>query len=383
LKILISPNAFKGSLSAAAAARAMAAGARRAGAGIRTVELPVADGGDGLVEILNDALGGTMCSLRVRGPLLQPLRASFCHVPRKKLAVIEMAAASGLVLLREEERDPTRTSTAGTGDLIAHALTLGATHIIVGIGGSATNDGGAGMAEALGVRFLDRAGRPVAPTGGSLGRISSIDMRGLDRRARRVTIEAVCDVTNPLVGPDGAARVYGPQKGATPAQVDELENGLANLAGVVKRDLGIDVRKLPGGGAAGGLGAGLHAFLGAALRPGVDVVLDLLEFDRQVASADLVLTGEGALDEQTAFGKAPAGVAERAKRQNVPCIAIAGSVKPNLGSCHSVGISAAFSLCQSPVELQDAMANAPAYITAVAEQAVRAFIAGRPRSAKR
>jgi glycerate kinase len=264
----------------------------------------------------------------------------------------------------------------GTGELILAALDLGVKKIGVGIGGSATNDGGVGMATALGVRFLDRQGDVVRPLGRNLVDIAHIDMSGLDSRLSQVTIEAVCDVDNPLVGEAGAAAVYGPQKGATLKQVRLLEAGLVNLARVIKADLGKDVTGLPGGGAAGGLGAGLYAFLGAALRPGVEVVLDMVNLDEKLENADLVFTGEGQIDFQTVFGKAPAGVGRRAQRKNIPCIALAGSVGENLGDLHEQGISAVFSLCAGPMSLQDAMDDAGGFITRSTQQILRCFLAG-------
>ena len=244
----------------------------------------------------------------------------------------------------------------------------------MGIGGSATNDGGVGMAAALGMRFLDAAGNAVAPIGGALGQIRRIDPSGLDPRLATVRCEAICDVDNPLLGPRGAAQVYGPQKGASPAQVEELEAGLAHLADVIAADLGLDVRDLPGAGAAGGLGAGLHAFLGAELRRGVDLVLDLVGLDDQLAGADLVITAEGQIDYQTAFGKAPAGVAQRAKAQGIPCLAIAGGIGERITDLHRIGIDAVFSLCPGPISLEQAMEAGSTLLQAATEQVVRCFL---------
>jgi glycerate kinase len=282
-----------------------------------------------------------------------------------------------LALLAKERLNPLLTTTWGTGELIKAALDLECCHLIIGIGGSATNEGGIGMAAALGARFLDRNGHPVEPIGSALPRIEQIELTDLDPRLAAARIEVVCDVDNPLLGERGAARVYSPQKGATPEQIEILEAGLAHLAVVIERDLGLDVRDLAGAGAAGGLGAGLKAFLKAELRSGVELVLDLVEFEEQLRGADLVLTAEGQIDFQTASGKAPAGVAERARACGVPCIAIAGSVGSGLDALHDLGIHAVFSLCPGPVSLEQAMASGSAYLAAVAEQAVRAFLAGR------
>lgn len=373
MKIVLAPNAFKGSLTATQAASAMEHGVRTAFPDAEVRKVPVADGGDGLAEVLIDALGGEARAATVRGPLGQPVRATLCHVPARGLAVVEMAAASGLALLAPHERNPALTTTYGTGELIRAALDLGARRVVVGIGGSATNDGGIGMAAALGMRFLDGAGNDVAPIGGALGQIRRIDPSGLDPRVAAVRCEAICDVDNPLLGPRGAARVYGPQKGASSAQVEALEAGLAQLADVIATDLGLDVRDLPGAGAAGGLGAGLHAFLGAELRRGVDLVLDLVGLDEQLAGVDLVITGEGQIDHQTAFGKAPAGVAQRAKARGIPCLAIAGAIGERIGDLHPLGIDAIFSLCPGPISSKQAMEEAAALLRAATEQVVRCF----------
>jgi len=313
----------------------------------------------------------------VTGPLGQSREAAFCYVPQMRFAAVEMALASGLALLEPDRRNPDRTTTVGTGQLIAAALDLDVQRIGVGIGGSATNDGGIGMASALGVRFLDARGVPVEPIGGALARIRHIDMSGLDPRVAGVQIEAVCDVDNPLCGPTGAAHVFGPQKGASPEQVKALDAGLANLADVIAADLGLEVRDLPGAGAAGGLGAGLKAFLGAELRRGVDMVLDLVGLETKLAGADLVITGEGQIDFQTVFGKAPAGVGAMAKARGIPCVAIAGSVGDDLGDLYDTGIDAVFALANGPLTLDQSMANAGPLLARATEQAVRLFAAAR------
>ncbi len=376
VKIVLAPNAFKGCLTATQAAEAMARGVTRACPTADIARVPVADGGDGLADVLVNALRGEARAATVAGPRGDPVVASFCHVASRRLAAVEMAAASGLALLRKDRRNPLLTTTRGTGELIAAALDLGISHLIVGIGGSATNDGGIGMATALGARFLDADGVPVEPVGGALAAIRRIDLGGLDARLAGVRVEAICDVDNPLLGERGAARVYGPQKGATPEQVQTLDAGLANLAAVIERDLGPDVRELPGAGAAGGLGAGLKAFLGAELRRGVDLVLDLVGLDEHLRGADLVLTAEGRIDFQTAFGKAPAGVGKRARALGVPCFAIAGGLGGGLGPLHELGIDAVFSLCPEPVSLERAMAAGGDFLAAATEQIVRAFVAG-------
>ncbi len=377
MKVVLAPNAFKGCLTASEAARAMASGAIRVLPAADTVQVPVADGGDGLVDVSIEALGGAPCRHTVTGPRFDPVEATYCYVESLDLATIEMALASGLALLPENHRDPMQTTTLGTGELIIAALDQGVGRIGVGIGGSATNDGGIGMATALGIRFLDETGAAVNPVGGELNRIRRIDMAGRDPRVETVRFEAVCDVDNPLCGPNGASAVYGPQKGATPEQVRILDEGLANLADVIQHELGRDVRDLPGAGAAGGLGAGLHAFLGAELRRGVDLVLDLVGLADKLAGADLVMTGEGQIDFQTVFGKAPAGVARAARAAGVPCIAIAGSVGDDLGDLHAVGLDAVFSLASGPLTLERCMADAATLLEKSTEQALRCFLAGR------
>jgi glycerate kinase len=377
MKVVIAPNAFKGCLTASEAARAMASGTLRALPAADVVQVPVADGGDGLVDVSIEALGGVACRHTVAGPRFEPVEATYCYVEALDLATIEMALASGLALLPPDRRDPTCTTTLGTGELIVAALDKGVGRIGVGIGGSATNDGGIGMAAALGIRFLDATGAAVEPVGGELGRIRRIDMAGRDPRVENVRFEAVCDVDNPLCGPNGASTVYGPQKGATPEQVRMLDDGLANLADVIQRELGLGVRDLPGAGAAGGLGAGLHAFVGAELRRGVDLVLDLVGLENKLKGADLALTGEGQINFQTVFGKAPAGVAQAARAAGVPCVAIAGSVGDDLGDLHAVGLDAVFSLASGPLTLERCMSDATALIEKATEQALRCFLAGR------
>jgi glycerate kinase len=333
MKIVTAPNAFKGSLTATEAAIAMEAGIRRILPDAEVVKVPVADGGDGLVDVAVEALNGEMCSLTVTGPRNSPVEANFCYVKSMNMVTVEMALASGLALLPDDLQDPTLTTTFGTGELIKAGLDLGVSRINVGIGGSATNDGGMGMAQALGVRFLDKEGRELPGIGGSLASIARIDLSGLDPRIKETTIEAVCDVENPLYGPGGAAFVYGPQKGATPEQVEKLDQGLENFAELIQKDMGIDVANMPGAGAAGGLGAGLHAFLGAKLCKGIDLMFDLVGLPDKLSGADLALTGEGQIDFQTVFGKAPGGVGAAAKAQGIPCFAIAVPLAKNLATC--------------------------------------------------
>lgn len=377
MKIVLAPNAFKGSLTAIEAAIAMEAGIRKILPRAEVVLVPVADGGDGLMAVAVEALNGEIRTLKVRGPREHNLEANYGYVKSRNLVIIEMALASGLALLPEKLQDPTLTTTYGTGELIKAGLDLGVSQINVGIGGSATTDGGIGMAQALGVRFLDKNGRELPGIGKSLTAITRIDISGLDPRIKETTIKAVCDVDNPLYGPSGAALVYGPQKGANLKQVQALDDGLRNLARRIKTDMGMDVGDMPGAGAAGGLGAGLHFFLGAQLCKGIELIFELIGLDEKLSGADLVFTGEGQIDFQTVFGKAPGGVGTAAKAQGIPCFAIAGSIGKDLGDLHESGITAVFSLCPGPMSLEESMKFAKENITRVTEQAIRTFIAGR------
>ena len=327
MRIVIAPNAFKGSLSALEAADAIGEGVRAAAPDADLVLVPIADGGDGTVDALVAATHGERRTLRVRGPLGDPVDAHYGMVDGGSTAVVEMARAAGLALVPSEKRDPRVTATYGVGELLQHAFDEGARHFIVGIGGSATNDGGAGMAQALGYHLLDENGHELPPGGLALSRLARIHTGGVHANWKEAQVEVACDVTNPLTGPSGASAVYGPQKGATPEMVAELDAALRRLAEVIRRDLGVDVEQLPGAGAAGGLGAGLVAFTGARLRPGAEMVMEALKLDDKLKGADLVITGEGRLDSQTArFGKGPAAVARHARNAGIPVIAIGGSV---------------------------------------------------------
>ena len=327
MRIVIAPNAFKGSLSAVEAAEAIGEGVRVAMQDAELVLVPIADGGDGTVDALVAATQGERRALRVRGPLGDPVDAEYGLIDDGSTTVIEMAKAAGLALVPKERRDPRVTSTYGVGELLQHAYDAGARHFIVGIGGSATNDGGAGMAQALGYHLLDESGLELPPGGLALRRLARIHVGGVHANWKESEVDVACDVTNPLTGPSGASAVYGPQKGATPEVVAELDAALHHLAEIIRRDLGVDVEPLPGAGAAGGLGAGLVAFAGARLQPGAEIVMAALDLDRRLTGAQLVITGEGRLDSQTArFGKGPAAVARHAKSAGIPVVAIGGSV---------------------------------------------------------
>lgn len=375
MRIVAAPNAFKGSMDARQAAEAMKRGVLAAAPLTEVTCVPVADGGDGLTEVMVEALGGSLVEKNVQGPRFEEQAAQFCLAG--DVAVIEMARASGLALLAKEQQDPTKTSTFGTGELIGAALGAGVRRIVVGIGGSATCDGGIGMASALGFKFLSRRGEVIKPIGGNLQLIHSIDGEGVDPRLENIVLEAVCDVTNPLVGKTGASYVYSPQKGATPEQVQVLDEGLRHLADVVERDMGVIIHDLEGAGAAGGLGGGLHAFLGAELKNGIDLVIDMVGLEEKIAGADLVLTSEGQIDFQTKYDKAPAGVARVARRQGVPCIAVCGGIGERVDELHEIGMTAVFSLCRGPQSLESAMLDGFDLLTRQVEQVVRAFMAGR------
>jgi len=376
VKIVVAPDSFKECLPAEAVADAMAGGVRAAAPGAEVVCVPMADGGEGTVRALVAATGGKVHVARATGPLGEPVEAELGMLGDGHTAVVEMAAASGLPLVPPDRRDPMAATTYGTGELILAALELGATRLVLGIGGSATVDGGAGMAEALGARFLDDARQPIPRGGGGLALLARIDLAGLDPRLAGLACDVACDVDNPLVGPRGAARVYGPQKGATPAMVEALDAGLARLADAVERDLGVAVRDVPGAGAAGGLGAGLMAFLGARLRSGVELVIQAVGLEERLRGADLVLVGEGQMDAQSAYGKVPVGVSRLARGLGVPAVAVVGSLGEGYEAVHDEGIAACFSILDRAMGLEEAFRRAEKLLARAAQEAVRLFIAG-------
>jgi glycerate kinase len=377
MRIVIAPDSFKGSASALRVAQAMERGVRAAFPEAEVVKIPIADGGEGTVAALLDATRGQARRTLVRGPLGEPVEAGWGVLGDGRTAVIEMAAASGLPLVRPDRRDPRLASTFGTGELVRAALDEGLRRLVIGIGGSATNDGGAGLARALGVRFLDQAGQELPEGGAALGRLVRIDLAGLDPRLASAELLVACDVDNPLTGPRGASAVYGPQKGATPEVVTLLDAALATYAGVARAATGRDVAGLPGAGAAGGLGAGLLFFTPARLRPGVAVVLEATGFDRVVAGAALVLTGEGRTDAQTAMGKAPVGVAAAAKRHGVPVVCLSGGLGDGADQVLAHGIDALAAVVPGPMTLEEAMVQAEALIEAAAARVGRLLAVGR------
>ncbi len=371
MRIIVAPDSFKGSLTAREAAQAMARGIRQVFPESEILEIPIADGGEGTVEALVAATRGALRHTTVRGPLGEPVDAAWGVLGDGRTAVIEMAAASGLTRVPAGRRDPRITSTFGTGELVRAALEAGLRRIILGIGGSATNDGGAGLARALGARFLD-ADRLDLPEGGAaLARLARIEVSGLDSRLSETELLVACDVDNPLCGPRGASAIYGPQKGATPEMVADLDAALGVFAGVAARATGRDVARIPGAGAAGGLGAGLLFFTPARLRPGVAIVLDAAGFEALAQDADLVITGEGRTDAQTAMGKAPVGVAAAAKRQGVPVICLSGGLGEGADDVLAQGIDALAATVPGPMPLEACMAQGAALVEAAAARACR------------
>jgi glycerate kinase len=357
MRIVVAPDSFKGSLSAVGVAEAMERGIRTVFPGAEVLKVPIADGGEGTVDALVIATRGRIEHRTVRGPLGEPIRARWGVLGDGETAVIEMAAASGLPLVPTQRRDPRITTTFGTGELMKAALDAGLAKLIIGIGGSATNDGGAGMARALGVRFLDGAGHDLPEGGAALARLARIDLSGLDRRVARADILVACDVDNPLTGQHGASAVYGPQKGASPEMVQELDGALESYAVVAKAATGRDVASAPGAGAAGGLGAGLLFFTPARLRSGVGIVLDAARFSAMMQGADLVVTGEGRTDIQTAMGKAPLGVARVAQQYGVPVLCIAGALGEGADDVLAKGIEALASVVPRAMALEECMAR--------------------------
>jgi glycerate kinase len=373
--IVIAPDSFKESLSAKEGCEAVARGVLRACPEAQVDRVPMADGGEGTVDALVAATHGTQRTVTVTGPLGTPVEAVYGVLGDDSTAVIEMAAASGLEIVPPEQRDACITTTYGTGELICHALDAGATRLIIGIGGSATNDGGAGVAQALGYRLTDADNRELDYGGTALARLAHIDASNRHPRIGKCAIDVACDVTNPLCGPNGASAVYGPQKGATPDAVEELDTALEHYADIVEAKLNVTIRNLPGAGAAGGLGAGLVTFTGARLRSGVELVAEACGLADRVRGADLVITGEGRIDGQTAQGKTPVGVARVARAAGVPVIALAGMVVPGFETVYDEGIDAVFAIAPEPMPKNEALACAAENMERTAAAVMRLWIA--------
>ena len=382
MNIIIAPDSFKGSLPAVEAAEAIRQGIRAVMPTAETVGLPLADGGEGTAEALVTATQGRMLTAKVTGPMGEMVEASWGILGDDITGVIEMAAASGLPLVEPSRRNPLLATTYGTGELMRAALDAGCTKLIVGLGGSATNDGGAGMAQALGAELLDEQGRQIGRGGATLASLAKIKTGGMDERLKGLDVQVASDVDNPLCGPDGASAIYGPQKGATPEMVEHLDAALANYAEVVERDLKVEVKERPGAGAAGGLGAGLMAFLGAGMHRGVSLILEAINFEEYLAAADLVITGEGKLDAQVKFGKTLAGVGALAKRHNVPVVALAGNLDVDAEELQEIGITAVEPCVKGPTEEAEAMAKAAELVQEATERVMRLLAVGHGLGAK-
>jgi len=377
MTVLIAADSFKDALPAIEVCNALQRGVRRAGNDLQVVIFPLADGGEGTAEILTFHSNGRTIELEVMDPLFRPTRATYGLSPDGAYAYIDMAQASGLQLLAGGERDPYRTSSYGTGQLILDATRRGARHLLLGIGGSATNDAGMGMATALGYRFLDKAGRELPPSGQSLAKVSRIDDQSLQFDIRQLDVRVLCDVDNPLFGPRGAAHVYAPQKGADRAMVGQLDEGLRHFAVILQEHTGRALAEEPGAGAAGGMGAGAMAFLGAALRPGIETIIEHTGFLQILEAADLLLTGEGRLDAQTLHGKLIHGLCRRAAQHELPVIAFCGSLAASPDQLEAIGLSAAFSILDRPMQLEEALQATEQLLERAAYNAMSTFIAGR------
>lgn len=372
-RILLAPCGFKESLSVAELIESMARGVRAAAPDAEILCAPMADGGEGFVQTLVELTGGRLRPVQVTGPVGQPLEAYLgllggVHVGT---VAIEIAAAAGLRNVPVDQRNPLWTTSYGVGELVREALDLGAQRLLIGCGDSGVNDGGAGLAQALGIRLSDRSGRAIGRGCRALGGLAHVDLSGRDPRLSDVSIDVAVNWDNVLLGRRGVSRIFGPQKGALPKDLATLEIGLGTLAAVIRRDLGIEVRTMQGGGASGGLGAGLHAFLGARLYPRFAILSRFLDFDALLERADLVLTAEGSIDGFTPFGKLPAEVARRAKQAGIPVVAIVGSVGDGADTVHEIGIDAYFSIVDRPGSMADAMSRAPELVARATEQVVR------------
>ncbi len=376
MKIIIAPDSFKESLSAPEVAAAIARGIKRAAPDAHIICIPMADGGEGTVSAVLAATQGESRNNIVQNALGAPIQATWGWLSNQT-AVIEMAAAGGLEHIPAVLRDPLRATSFGVGELMRHAMDAGATHIVLGLGGSATNDAGAGMLQALGLQLLDHAGKELAPGGAALQQLAQLDASNLDARLKNIQITIASDVNNPLCGPKGASAIFGPQKGATPEQINILDQALDHFADLCAAYLGSDSRHTPGAGSAGGLGFAALAWLGARFRPGVEVVAEIGGLAEAAKGASLIITGEGRMDEQTLLGKTPMGVAKVGRSANVPVIAIAGSLGTNYQALYAAGIQAAFSVVSGPCTLQEACADASRLLEDRAQDIMRLWLSGR------
>ncbi|EPC02869.1 hypothetical protein L861_23955 [Litchfieldella anticariensis FP35 = DSM 16096] len=375
MNILIAPDSYKDALPASDAAEAIAEGIRRAIPDASTILCPMGDGGEGTLDALLVATGAEGRETRVQDALGRPRIAAWGWHPETRTAYVELAEASGLQQLAQKERTALHSTTFGVGELIREALNAGAERLLLTLGGSATNDAGAGMLSALGARLLDSQGRDLPPGGAALSELAELDLSGLDPRLRTLEIEAAVDVDNPLLGHRGASAVFGPQKGATADDVATLDAALGHFADLAATALGEDHRDLPGAGAAGGMGFAARAFLGATLRPGIELVMEQVDFRHRLAGVDLVITGEGQLDGQSLAGKTPIGIARAAKAQGVPCVVLAGRLGQEWQAAYAEGVTAAFTLADGPMSLDDALSRCGELLVDRAENIVRLFTA--------
>lgn len=377
MKILVAIDSFKGSATAVQAAGWISEGIKRVWPEAEIKEIPIADGGEGVIEAVYHAVGGTVREIEIKGPMGEPVQASYLRL-EDGTAVIETAKACGLTLVKEEARNPLTASTYGVGQLMLDALNHGADKMLIGIGGSATNDGGAGLARALGIRFLDKDNQELGEGGAELLRLDRIDMSGFDTRILDCSIVLASDVTNLLCGKDGASAVYGPQKGATEDMIRLLDKALFHYALMIERALGIKISGISGSGAAGGMGAGVMAFCNAKACSGIETILDVVQFDKYVKAADLVITGEGRIDAQTAKGKVPVGVARRTKMAGTtPVIAVVGGIGEGAELVYEMGIDVIIPIVDRPMPLEVSISNAERLLTAAGERAARTLMVGQ------
>lgn len=385
MKIVIAPDSFKENLTSLEVASEIETGLKRVWPDAEYVKVPMADGGEGTVQSLVDATGGQIIKCEVTGPLGDKVQASYGLLGDANIAVIEMAEASGLPLVPKDQRDPLRATTFGTGELIADAINRGVKEIIIGIGGSATNDAGAGFAQALGARFHNAGGVPITEPlgGGRLAEVTAIDMTQANPGLSRVRISVACDVTNPLCGENGASHIYGKQKGATPEMIEQLDKNLEHFARIIKRDLFADIADEPGAGAGGGMGAGLMAFTNATLKRGVELVVSHTGLEKHLKGADLAITGEGRVDSQTAFGKTPSGVAAVARKLGVPVVAIGGGLADDAAGVFAHGIDGLETATPNAMPLEEAIGKSRQYLQDAAERVARLIIIGQRMPKKR
>lgn len=369
--IVLAPDSFKESMSAKEACIAMERGIKKVNQDIKCVHVPMADGGEGTMQSLVDATNGKIYSLEVVGPLGNKVQAEYGILGDREVGILEMASASGIHLVSLDKRNPLITTTYGTGELIKACLDKGVKKLLIGIGGSATNDGGAGVIQALGGKLLDKDGNELGFGGGELGKLHNIDLTNFDPRLKDVVVEVACDVNNPLCGEKGASNVFGPQKGATPDMVSLLDNNLKHYANIIKEQIGMDVLEVPGAGAAGGLGAGLMAFLNGTLKKGIEIVIEYAGLEEKVKEADMVWTGEGSIDFQTQYGKTPLGVATIAKKYDKPVIAFAGRVGDNIDVLYEKGIDSIFGIMKGVTSIEEALEKGKENIEKTSENVIR------------